>query len=261
VRTKNTGPTGSNGMGIALLSAAVFVAPACQDQAPPPLAELTTSHAALTAGEVLRLGSLGIELMTALHADPDEFECPSISSADNVHVLDYGGGCPPSSGSTSQGISGQVEFTVAPSTGWFVGNFDGIGFSGHTVGGELSGSYTLIGEQILFDLQFTGVQRTDRDDLSLNALFQVEGTDGTFVVDVDGGLLIGPSLPDTSVSLLEVTVQNGSLDSCVHPTAGSVELRRGTQTGSFEFSSDSASSGNVPFTLDGALHSSLPICP
>jgi len=251
---------GHSGARIALLCAVLLVTPACTDSAPPPLAELTTSHAALAGGEVLRLGALGIELMTALHADPADVECPGHSVTDSVHVLDYGGGCPPSSGSTSQGLSGQAEFTVAPSTGWFVGSFEGIGFSGHTVSGELSGSYSPVGEQIMFDLQFASVQRTDRDDLALDVLFQVEGSDGTFLVEVDGGLLIGPALPDTTISLSGVTVHNGSLDSCVHPTAGSIELRRGTQTGSFEFSPDSASSGNVPFTLDGELFSTLPIC-
>jgi len=227
---------------------------------PPPIAELTSSHAALASSESLRLAVLGIELVTALHQDPSGVDCPLLSSEGNRHILDYGGGCAPSSGSTSEGISGQVEFTVAPATGWFVGSFERIGFSNHTVRGELSGSYTPVGDDVFFDLQFTGVQRSDRDDLVLDALFEVRGSDGSYVMDVDGGLLVGPALPDTEFLLSAVTVHNGSLDSCMHPTAGSIELRRGAQIGTLNFSPESASSGTIPFTLNGQDISSIPIC-
>ena len=229
-------------------------------ETPPPIAELTSSHAALASSESLRLGVLGIELVSALHQDPSGVDCPLLSSDGNIHVLDYGGGCAPSSGSTAEGISGQVEFTVAPATGWFVGSFESVGFSNHTVRGELSGSFTPVDDDVFFDLQFTGVQRTDRDDLVLDALFQVRGSDGSYVMDVDGGLLVGPALPDTEILLLEVTVHNGSLDSCMHPTAGSIDLRRGAQVGTLNFSPESASSGNIPFTLNGQPITSIPIC-
>jgi hypothetical protein len=226
----------------------------------PPVIELTGAHAALAGAEMLRLSVLGIELTTALHQDPEDSECPNLTVDGNVHVLDYGGGCPPSSGSTAEGISGQVQFTVAPSTGWFVGSFADVGFSGHAVAGELSGSYTPVGDDAFLDLQFTSVQRTDRADLTLDALFEIAAAGDEYVIHVDGGLMVGPDSVDTNVLFTGVTVHNGSLDSCVQPTAGSIELRRGRHVGTLSFSPESASSGNVPFLLNSTPSGSIPIC-
>ena len=244
---------------MAALCAVLLGITGCETSAPMVI-ELTGAHATLASAEMLRLATLGIELTTALHEDPEASECPNLTIEGNVQVLDYGGGCPPTSGSTADGISGQIQFTVAPSTGWFVGSFTDLGFSGHTIAGELSGSYTAVGDDSFFDLQFTSVQRTDRTDLTLDGLFEIEATGDEYVINVDGGLMVGPDSVDTDVLLVGVTVHNGSLDSCVQPTAGSIELRRGRHIGTLNFSAESASSGSAPFLLNSAPNGSILIC-
>ena len=245
--------------GTCSLFALLFVLGGCTETTAP-VAELTSSHAGLASGELLRLGALGIELATALHATDSASVCPSISTDGDQTVLDYGGGCPPDSGSTEEGISGQFYFTTAPSSGWFVGNFDGVGYSSHAISGQLSGSRSLEGDISLFDLQFEGVERVDRDDLSFAGLFEIETQDDAFVVTVEAGLMTGPTGSDTEVILSDITVHNGALDSCVLPTAGSIELRRGLQQGLLNFSEDAAASGLIPFTLSGDEYPPVLLC-
>jgi hypothetical protein len=128
------------------------------------------------------------------------------------------------------------------------------------VSGQLSGNHTLDNDVARFDVQFEAVQRMDRDDLSFSALFEVEARDDLFVVNVDGGLMTGPAGPDTEILLSDVTVQNGSLDACMLPTAGSIELRRGSQRGLMNFSEDAASSGLIPFSLSGDQSPPILLC-
>jgi hypothetical protein len=236
--------------GALFLFALTFVLGGCTATTAP-VAQLTSSHASLASGELLRLGALGIELATALHETEPTSLCPIISVDGDQTVLDYGGGCAPESGSTEEGISGQIYFTTAPSSGWFVGNFEGIGYSSHAISGQLSGSHSLEGDVSRFDLQFEGVERMDRDDLSFAGLFEIETQGDAFMVNVDGGLMTGPSGSDTEVIFSDIIVHNGALDSCVLPTAGSIELRRGSQQGLLNFSEDAADSGLIPFTLSG----------
>ena len=245
--------------GLLALAALLLGASGCAETAPP-VAELTSSHVSLASGEVLRLAALGIELVTALHEPNPASLCPIISHDGDQSVLDYGGGCTPDSGSTEEGISGQFYFTIAPSSGWFVGRFEGVGYSSHAVSGQLSGNHTLDNDVARFDVQFEAVQRMDRDDLSFSALFEVEARDDLFVVNVDGGLMTGPAGPDTDILLSDVTVQNGSLDACMLPTAGSIELRRGSQRGLMNFSEDAASSGLIPFSLSGDQSPPILLC-
>ena len=226
-----------------------------------PVAELTPAHASLASGELLRLGALGIEWATALHEATPVSLCPIISVDGDQTVLDYGGGCTPDSGTTEQGVSGQIYFTIAPSTGWFVGEFNGVGYSSHAISGQVSGSHTRSGSTALFDLLFEGVQRMDRDDLSISALFEVEARDASFTVQVDNGLMTGPSGADTEITLADVTLHDGLLDACVLPISGSIELQRGYLRGILEFSEDAASSGLIPFSLDGEESPPVLLCP
>jgi len=231
----------------------------CNETAPP-VTELTSAHASLASGELLRLGALGIEFVTALHKTEPAGLCPVISHDGDQTVLDYGGGCTPDSGSTEEGISGQIYFTIAPSSGWFVGSFQGVGYSSHAVSGQLSGNHTQDGDVARFDVQFEAVERMDRDDLSFAALFEVEANNDSFVVNVDGGVMTGPAGPDTDILLSGVTVQNGSLDACVLPTAGSIELRRGSQLGVINFTEDTASSGLIPLSISGDESPLIHLC-
>ena len=242
-----------------LILALSFVLGGCTETTAP-VAELTSSHASLASGELLRLSALGIELATALHDTESTSVCPSISIDGDQTVLDYGGGCSPESGSTEEGISGQIYFTIAPSTGWFVANFEGVGYSSHAISGELSGSRSVEGSISLFDLQFEDVERMDRDDLSFAGLFEIETQDDAFMVNLDGGLMAGPSGSDTEVIFSDIIVHNGALDSCVLPTAGSIELRRGLQQGLLNFSEDAADSGLIPFTLSGDEYPPVLLC-
>jgi hypothetical protein len=147
--------------GLLALMALILGTLGCAETAPP-VAELTSSHASLASGEVLRLAALGIELVTALHEPDPASQCPIISHDGDQSVLDYGGGCTPDSGSTEEGISGQFYFTTAPSSGWFVGSFEGVGYSSHAVSGQLSGNHILDNDVARFDVQFESVQRTRR---------------------------------------------------------------------------------------------------
>jgi len=241
------------------LTALILGGMGCAETAPP-VAELTSSHASLASGELLRLAALGIELVTALHEPEPASLCPEISRDGDQTTLDYGGGCAPDSGSTEEGISGQIYFTIAPSSGWFVGSFEGVGYSSHAVSGQLSGNHTQDNDVARMDVQFEAVERMDRDDLSFSGLFEVEARDDVFVVNVDAGLMAGPAGSNTEILLSDVTVQNGSLDACVLPNAGSIELRRGSQRGLMTFSEDAASSGLIPFLLNGDESPPILLC-
>ena len=226
-----------------------------------PITQLDAAHAKLATTELLRLSGLGIELVTALHEGDSGSQCPVVERDGDRVELDYGGGCPPESGTTLEGLSGQISFTVAPATGWFVGSFEGVGYSGHAVRGALSGNHFYEAGLARFDVQMSEIQRMDRDDLRLDALLQIQELEDSYIINIEGGSLAGPELPDTDISFIAVTVQKGSLDSCILPNAGSVELRRSAQFGVLGLSADTVAAGRASFAIGEEEFPPLVLCP
>jgi len=215
----------------------------------------------VTTGSLMA-ATLATELALAVTETPEPGACPFASQDGDDLTLDFGTGCVPDSGTTTEPISGMARLIVAGGSGDFIGELQSLGFQDLPVVGEVSGSVTRAGDLLSADVQLTGLTWTDDgSDNAIDALFELSADSEIFEVNVSAGDFVRGPPPDLLFELVDVQVPRGGMGACFVPQAGSAQLERLAATANLDFSSEAASSGVVSVSYNDRDPDTLTLCP
>ena len=210
----------------------------------------------------LLAATLAAEVALVVAEPPGPGSCPSIDADGDQLTLDYGTGCVPSSGVTTEPIGGTVTLVVAGGMGVFAGEVQSFGFSDLPMVGELSGDVVRAGDLLSADVEFEGLNWTEAGtDNTLDALFEIEADDGAFLLNARTGSFLRGQPLAVEFDLEEVGTSAGAMGACFVPEAGTIRLERGAATATLTYTADSASSGSVGISYNDRDPETLTPCP
>ncbi len=228
-----------------LLGAALAVLTACG-----PIGEPEPIISGDLAGRVaqasLMTGALAVEIALSSAEPSGPGGCPSTSQDGDDLTLDYGVGCVPESGITTETIGGTVDLVVAGGLGAFVGEVQTFGFENLPLVGDLSGDASVAGDLAGADVELTGLGWTsDGVDNSLDILFEIEGDADGFILNAGPATFVRGQPPELFFHVEDVAVPRDGMGACYVPTSGQIRMERLGATATLTFSEEVAASGSV----------------
>ncbi len=234
----------------------------CPTTEAPPDPILPASLAAQTSTAALMASTVAGELALNIAEPPGLGSCPSGTWDGDVLTLDYGDGCVPESGVTTELVSGKAVVTVAGGSGVFVGDLESLGFADLPLMGEVSGSTSRAGDLLSADVEFVGLTWTeDGTEVSLDGLLEVAADADGFVLNAASATFFAGWNPIVEVDMEEVTAARGDLGACFVPDGGTIRMERDSWDATIAYSPDVASSGTVTVTFGDRDPETATPCP
>lgn len=200
----------------------------------------------------LMVASLGTEFGVVADAPDTSFGlCPQVEEDGDDLILDYSGGCAPSTGTTSDEISGLLELTTPATNNVFWGSASAVGFPNLPVSGTFTAATSRTGDTVDIDLQLDTISWTeDGLDVVLTGEFTLVHELELTTIDLYGGELQLGTAESATLTLNDVTVPAGGLGACALPSSGTADLQRGTEEAEVTFSDATAEDGSVAVLID-----------
>ena len=190
---------------------------------------------------------LGSELGLVV-ADPPQGgnSCPTVVRDGDQFLLDYGAGCVPDSGLTTELIAGTADLTVASGSGAFLGSITSFGVAPASLTASVSGSQSRAGDLFTVDLDLSdGLWVREGVESTWNAFLEITGDQDTVSLFVDSGSLLGATAPAMRIDVGDIAVPRADLAGCFVPADGTLALFKDRGQANLTFSADSHASGNI----------------
>ncbi|MBN92845.1 MAG: hypothetical protein CL928_02080 [Deltaproteobacteria bacterium] len=205
--------------------------------------------------------ALGFDLALLADETPALGSCPGVTQDGNVLALEYGTGCVPTSGITSEQISGHAEITLASGMGAFTGTMDGLGFPNLPVWGSLNGTVSAAGEFVTVNVQLEDGVWGENNEYELDILFELEGDSDRYRLDASTGVMLPAEMPEAFLDLEGVEITPGGLGSCALPSAGRMRIERGFASADLNYTPESAATGSVHISYNADQAGTITPCP
>jgi len=222
---------------------------------------ISGSLATTISNSAYMVATLGFELALLADETPALGSCPGVSEDGNELLLEYGTGCAPSSGITSETVSGHAQLTLASGIGAFTGSLEGLGFDNLPLWGSVSGTAATTGELVTIHVQFEDMLWGDNNEYELDMLFEIEGDATGYRLDASSGVMVPGSIPEAFVDLEGIQVPRGSLGACAIPSAGLMRIERGYASAELNYTPESAATGSVNISYNEDQAGTITPCP
>ncbi len=219
----------------------------CEQTADDDTPDINTEVAVQVTRAALMIASLGTEFGVVADTPDTSFGlCPTVEEDGDDLILDYSGGCVPTTGSTGDEISGLLTMTSPATNSVYWATTGAVGFPNLPVAGEFTAATSRTGDTVRIDLQVDGLAwAEDGLDLVLSGDYTLVHDPELTTIDLNEAVLERGTSEAVFLSLHDVTVAVGGLGACPLPSSGTVEMERGEDVAEVTFSEATAESGSI----------------
>ena len=233
----------------------------CEQTADGDTPAINSEVAVQVTNATLMIAALGTEFGVVADTPDTSFGlCPQVEEDGDDLLLDYSGGCEPTSGTTTDAISGLLNLTSPATNSVFWGTTGAVGFADLPVSGEFTAATSRTGDTVRIDLQIDGLAwAQDGLDLVLSGEFTIVQEPELTTIGLEDGVLERGASEVVTMSLSDVTVPVGGLGACTLPSSGTLDMERGDNVAEVTFSDATFDSGSVAILIgEEAASTALP---